>query len=173
MKRINVMKNRSVGVLLIGIAILMAFIILSFNRALSDIVSSACTHGSSCPMWGTIRFQTNVSIGITVFVILIGLYLIFFGKEEKVIVQIIKERVKPKEISKKSYRNVLKTLKNGDEKLIFESVIEAKGSILQSEIIKITGMSKVKVTRSLDRLEGRGLVERKRRGMSNVVVLKH
>ena len=34
-------------------------------------------------------------------------------------------------------------------------------------------MTKVKVTRILDKLEGRGLVERKRRGMTNVVMLKN
>lgn len=36
-----------------------------------------------------------------------------------------------------------------------------------------TGLTKVKVTRILDRLEGREIIERKRRGMTNVVILKH
>ena len=33
-------------------------------------------------------------------------------------------------------------------------------------------MSKVKITRILDKLEASGLVERKRRGMTNVVMAK-
>ena len=35
-----------------------------------------------------------------------------------------------------------------------------------------TNFGKAKMTRIIDRLEGRGFVERKRRGMTNVVVLK-
>lgn len=84
------MRNRIVGILIIGIAALIGFIIFSFNRALTDVVNAACPHGPSCPMWGTIDFQTNVSIGIMTFVIVIGLYLIFFGREEKVITKIKK-----------------------------------------------------------------------------------
>ncbi|RLE76927.1 MAG: transcriptional regulator, partial [Thermoprotei archaeon] len=35
-----------------------------------------------------------------------------------------------------------------------------------------TGFSKAKVSRILDKLEAMGLVERKRRGMSNIVLLR-
>jgi len=77
------MKNRIVGIIIICIAALMGFIIFSFNRALTNIVNTACTHGPSCPMWGTIDFQTNISIGIMIFVVIIGLYLIFLAKKRK------------------------------------------------------------------------------------------
>ena len=60
---------------------------------------------------------------------------------------------------------------SGDEKLIYEEVAK-EGSIFQSSLVEKTGMTKVKVTRVLDRLEGKGLIERKRRGMTNVVILK-
>lgn len=167
------MKNRVVGFLIIGIAILIGFITFSFNRALTDIVNSACSHGPSCPMWGTIRFQTNVSIAVMIFVSMIGIYLIFFGKEEKIVMKIkrVEERVKPEKITKASYRKVMNRLKR-DERLIFEKVIGSEGTIFQSQLAKETGFNKVKVTRLLDRLEGRGLIERKRRGMTNVVILK-
>lgn len=60
-----------------------------------------------------------------------------------------------------------------DETLMFDKIIEAEGTIFQSELVEKTGFTKVKVTRLLDRLEGKGLIERKRRGMTNVVILKH
>jgi uncharacterized membrane protein len=44
---------------------------------------------------------------------------------------------------------------------------------MQSDIVNNTSLTKVKVTRLLDKLEGKGLVERRRRGMGNLVVLKH
>jgi uncharacterized membrane protein len=171
------MRNRNVGIIIVGIALLIGFIILAFNRAMTEIVSTSCSHGESCPMWGTINFQTNVSIGVMVFVILVGLYLIFFAKEEKVVekfveTKVIKEQVKSKKITKENYEKIMKEL-NDDEKNVLEKIIEAEGTIFQSDLVEKTSFTKVKVTRILDRLEGKALIERKRRGMTNVVILKY
>ena len=168
------MRNRIVGFLIIGIAILIGFIIYSFNSAMITIVGTSCSHGSSCPMWGTIDFQTNVSIGIDVFVAVIGLYLIFFGEEEKIITKIrtFRQQVEPNNITKGNYKKIMNDL-SGEEKLVFGKVIDSQGTIFQSDLVGKTKLNKVKVTRILDRLEGRGLIERKRRGMTNVIILKH
>lgn len=163
------MRNRIVGVLIIFVALLMGFIIFSFNRAMTEIVNTSCEHGSSCPMWGTIDFQTNVSIAIMSFVIIIGIYLIFFGKEERTP---SKEEVKDASIKKEAYEEIMKTL-NDEEKIVLENIIDANGTIFQSDLTDKTNFNKVKVTRILDKLEGRGVIERRRRGMTNVVILKH
>lgn len=167
------MRNRVVGILTIGIAILMGSIIFLFNRGLTDIVNTSCTHGPICPMWGTITFQTNTSLAIMVFVILIGLYLIFFGEEKKIITKIktLRPQFEAKKITKENYKSVIKSL-SAEEKNIFEKIIEAQGTIFQSDLAEKTNFSKVKVTRILDRLEGRGLIERRRRGMTNSIILK-
>ncbi|MBU7017717.1 MAG: MarR family transcriptional regulator [Theionarchaea archaeon] len=162
------MKNQNVGILILGVAALIGFIIISFNRALTAIVNSACSHGSSCPMWGAIDFQTNMSAGIMAFVIIIGFYLVFFGKET-VATSVTHEEWEKIE---KNYERTMKNL-GDEEKLILEKIIEAQGAIFQSDLVNKLDFSKVKVTRILDRLEGRNLVERRRRGMSNVVILKH
>lgn len=168
------MKSRFVGFIIIGIAALIGFIIYSFNRAMTNIVNISCEHGPTCPMWGSINFQTNVSIGIVVLVVIVGLYLIFFGKEEKIITKVksIKQQIEPKKITKGNYQKVMNDLSD-DEKLIFEKILEAEGTIFQSDLVEQSKLAKVKVTRLLDRLEGRGLIERKRRGMTNIVILKH
>lgn len=167
------MKNRVVGFLIIIIALLIGYIIYSFNQAMTSIVNASCSHGPSCPMWGTIEFQTNLSIGIMIFIIIIGLYLIFFGEEEKIITKIktFRQQIEPKKITKENYRKVISTL-SGDEKKVLHRIIEAQGTIFQSELVDKTKFTKVKVTRILDRLEGKGLIERKRRGMTNVIILK-
>lgn len=59
-----------------------------------------------------------------------------------------------------------------DEKSIYELLAKNEGSMYQSDIMKEKGYSKVKITRILDKLEQHGLVERKRRGMTNIVVLR-
>ncbi len=171
------MKNRIVGIIIIGIAALIGFVIYSFNSALTNIVNTSCSHGPTCPMWGTIGFQTNISIGIMIFVVLIGLYLIFFGQEERIVtrtvtkVKKIHEQIEPKKITKENFQKVLDELEE-DEKNVFEKIIESKGTIFQSDLVEKTGFTKVKVTRILDKLEGKALIERKRRGMTNVVILK-
>lgn len=166
------MENRKVGYLIIVIAALIGFIVYSFNMAMADIVTAACAHGLGCPMWGTLEFQTNVSVGVTLFVVAIGIYLIIFGGEKRTVNRIVKPQVKLSEINRENYEGVLKKL-GGDERGVFEQIIDEKGSVFQSALVEKTGMTKVKVTRILDRLEGKGLVERKRRGMTNIVVIKH
>ena len=150
------MKNKIVGYIIIGIAILIGFIIGAFNKALTEIVNTTCSHGQECAMWTSIRFQTNISLGIMVAIILTGLYLIFFAKEKS------KEKLKEPDLSKFSE----------DEKILLKEIINAEGSIFQSELTEKTNMNKVKITRILDKLEGKGKIERKRRGMTNVVILK-
>lgn len=155
-------------------AALIGFVIFSFNRTLTNIVSTTCTHGVSCPMWGAIDFQTNVSLGIMIFIVAIALYLIFFGKEKKIITKTrtIRPQIEPKKITKEHYQKILSKL-NDDERLVFDKIIESEGTIFQSDLVDKTKFTKVKVTRILDRLEGKGLVEKRRRGMTNVVILKH
>jgi uncharacterized membrane protein len=100
--------------------------------------------------------------------------LIFFGKEEKIITKVktIKQQIEPKKITKENYQKIMSELSK-DEKLVFEKILEAEGTIFQSDLVEQSKLAKVKVTRLLDKLEGKGLIERKRRGMTNIVILKH
>jgi uncharacterized membrane protein len=65
-------------------------------------------------------------------------------------------------------RLILRLL-NGDEREVFRSLVDAGGEQLQRDIVEGTKLSDAKISRVLDRLEGKGLVERERRGMGNVV----
>ncbi|MDD4353072.1 MAG: MarR family transcriptional regulator [Candidatus Nanoarchaeia archaeon] len=147
------MNNRQVGLIIISFALLIGFIVYSFNRALTEIVNTSCSHGDSCPMWGTIDFQTNVSIGIIFFVILIGIYFILMPAKKKEI--------------KANIKNLDK-----DEMKIISLIEKSEGSMFQSAIVEESKYPKTKITRILDRLEGKGVIERKRRGMTNIVLLK-
>ncbi|MCX8163142.1 MAG: hypothetical protein N3D10_01150 [Candidatus Micrarchaeota archaeon] len=169
------MNNKTVGFLLFIISLIVGLIIFLFNRALVEIVNTSCSHGPSCPMWGSIDFHTNISLILLGIIFVLSIYFMFFAKEEK---KIVFKSSKQKESAKqepkpKNYNEILKLLSN-EEKIIFQKIIDSAGAILQSELIdESKGFSKVKVSRILDKLEGRGLIERKRRGMSNIVVLKH
>jgi len=144
-----------------GVTALIGFIVVMFNKALTEIVTTSCSHGSSCPMWGTIQTQTNIGLGIIVFMLFVGIYLIFFGNQQRSV-----------EKNKSDYKNLMKKMRV-DEKMVFKPLIDAEGAIFQAELTDKTGFSKVKVSRILNRLEGRGIVERRRHGMSNMVIVKN
>ena len=144
--------------MVIGISLVIGFIVYSFNKALTEIVSSTCSHGPDCTMWKSIDFQTNTSIVLMISVILVGLYLVFFTEDKK----------KPK--NKMKYSELRKKL-NEDENLVLSKIVEAEGTIFQSELVEKTEFNKVKITRILDSLEGKRVITRKRRGMTNVVIL--
>ncbi len=152
------MKNKIVGYMVIGISLVIGFIIYSFNKALSNIVSTTCSHGPDCAMWQSIDFQTNTSIILMIAVICVGFYLVFFTEDKK------------KSVNKIKYSELCKRL-NKDENIVLNKIVEANGTIFQSEIVEKTGFNKVKVTRLLDSLEGKRIITRRRRGMTNVVIL--
>src|SRR3989344_9294921 len=161
------MKNRIVGVIIIVFALLMGFMTWLFNRALTEIVNDSCSHGPTCPMWGSIGFQTNLSLGMIGAVLLLGIYFLIFPGDEKP-EHAEKSPLHFRKIEKKTYEKEFKEL-SGDEKKVLEKIIESQGTIFQSELADKEN-SKVKITRILDRLEGKGLIERKRRGMTNIVL---
>jgi len=69
------------------------------------------------------------------------------------------------------WREVSKTLKD-EEVRVYQAVLDSGGIMNQGDIAKQVGLSKTTVSRVLDLLERRGLVEKRRRGMSNVILLK-
>ena len=162
------MENKNVGYMLLGISFLIAIIIFMFKNVLTSFVDSSCplAHGGDyCPMYDTISQQTYLALSIVGVLIVVSLVLIFSKPREKVI-------VKTRIIEKKPEKKVIdvKGL-NSEEKIILELIRENK-TIFQADLIEKTGFGKAKMTRIIDRLEGRGFAERKRRGMTNVVVLK-
>lgn len=59
----------------------------------------------------------------------------------------------------------------GNEAKVYQALLDADGVLPQSEIVEQTDLSKATVSRTLDSLETREIVERKRRGMGNMVLL--
>ncbi len=164
------MKNKNVGYLIIGISILIVLIILIFNQGMTSIVNETCTHGPECGMYKTIKTQTYLSFSIAGIVFVIGLFLIFSKENERIIIKKIHplKSLEPKKFDKKS----LESLDN-EEKDIMNLLLENNSSMYQRDIIEKTNINKVKITRILDSLESQGFIERKRRGMTNIVMIKN
>ena len=73
---------------------------------------------------------------------------------------------------RRRWDELLAKLTNPDEQKIVSLIIEEGGTIFQSQLVDRSGYSKSKVSLILDRLEAKKIVERKRHGMSNAIVLK-
>ena len=73
-------------------------------------------------------------------------------------------------INKKQFQRLLRVLP-GDERVVVELLLE-DGRMEQTYIVAESGLSKVKVSRILSRLEQRGIVEKKPLGNTNLVKLK-
>lgn len=156
------MENKNVGWLIIGIAAVMAIIVFIFNFALKEIVGQTCTHGPSCFMYKTISVQTWVSFSIVAVIFVIGLVIMFTKPKEKIVVKTIKEKKK---------KLNLEGLDN-KEKEVIEILQNENGAIFQKMLMERLDVGKVGITRLLDKLEAKQLIERKRNGMNNIVVLK-
>jgi len=156
------MKNKNIGYLIIGISVIIGVIVLIFNLALKNIVSQTCTHGPSCSMYGTISTQTYISLAIAGLIFLIGLFLVFSKEQERIILKKIKEKKKKMDLSglDKTERKAIDLIQNEN------------GTMFQATLMEKMEIGKVGMTRLLDKLEAKQIIERKRRGMNNVVVLR-
>lgn len=157
--------QKNMGLLLIGFSIVLVIILIfvkinmdSRGAFLCEVVSeSPHLDMSECP-----AHQDNASwlivgaFGVTFLVLGAGIYMIFMPSK--------REGQGPKKV------DISKMDK--EEKKIYDILNQNEGSMYQSDIIKETGLSKVSVTRILDKMEGKKLLERKRRGMTNIVLLK-
>ena len=157
------MLNKNVGYLIIGIAIIIGIIILIFNQGMASIVSQSCSHGSECTMYGTIKSQTYLSIAIAGIIFAIGLFFVLSKENEKIIYKKLKDKTK-----KISLEGLDK-----EEKQVINLLQQENGAMFQSSLMEKLEIGKVKATRLLDKLEAKQLIERKRRGMNNIVVLKN
>jgi uncharacterized membrane protein len=159
------MENKKVGLLILGIATAVSIIVLIFNTSLKSITKATCTHGPECSMYTTINSQFWLSFSIIGIIVSIGLYILFSKPQEKIIEKTIIKRIKQK-------NKINLSGLNEKEKKAIKIIQKENGAIFQADLKEKLEIGKVGITRLLDKLEAKQLIERKRRGMNNIVVLK-
>lgn len=161
------MENKNVGWLMLGISVLIVLLVFLFNTTLMKSVKNSCfiQHGdvTSCDMFDSVNYQTYFALAIVGVIVILSIFLIFSKPNEKVVVKKIKERKHGVEVDLSSFRS--------EEKEVYK-IVKQNNAVFQADLIEKTGFSKARMTRIIDKLEGNGLVERKRRGLTNVVALK-
>jgi len=177
------MNKRQIGLVIIALAVVLFLVTLSltlYTNSLNKILHQSCNLPAEvCPFNKAVPNQSIIGFTIVAILAILGIYLVL-QKEPKVkesrevrsgkTGKIGKAEGGPLRKPKISLQD-LKELKAEEKKIL--GLVEGEGAIFQAALVEKSGLSKVKVTRILDTLEGKGFIERKRRGMSNVVILKN
>jgi len=137
--------------------------------------------------WGPPRYPGMIpsyilwaSFALLIFAIVpISYYFISRRLEEKLEknMKIISKLVsKTNQVSKKepreiSNKNIILRLLNSDEREVLEKLIEGKGTVLQSEISRTEGMTKLKAHRAVKDLERKGIIKTESHGKTNRITL--
>lgn len=154
--------NRTIGVAVLLVSVLMAYLIVSYVNTLVQLNQESCTCGDFCGM-------TEYETPIVIYAAIVGVSTIFFIG----VTLILKggSLGEQKDNRKSLWQNNLDKLEK-DEKELYKLIMNEQGTVFQGDLVEKSGLSKVKVSRMLDKLEARRLLERKRRGLTNIVVLK-
>ena len=164
-------RNKTVVGVVAALLILFVVAIFFYNRTLNDLAASSCTEDASiCPHAKVVDTQNLVIAALIIVIAIMAgwlLYNAYFAKPAEAAPAAPEAKGAP---AKK--RKIASAELDSDEARVVAIINEGSGSVYQSDILKKTGFSKVKVSRLLDKLEQKGLLERKRRGMTNLVVAK-
>lgn len=153
---------KRLGLLILVTSVLLLFVTWSFAIRFHESSMAHCQYlPGGCP--GHVVLPAEVYIGTALLLVLVfaGTSLAFTA-----------DAVGTAGVDKEQMERTIKLLGNSDERRLYETLVESGGATFQSELVERMGLNKVKVSRVLDRLEGRGLIERRRRGMTNMVILK-
>lgn len=155
--------DKELGFIIIGLAIILLIVVTVVKVNVDNQGEFMCQlvadnpdmDMKDCPAHNNpVSWLVFLAFGISFALLGIGGVLVFYNQQ----------------VAHKKKVNVSKL--SSEEKSIVILLEENEGSLYQSILVKETGLSKVKITRILDGLEGKGIIERKRRGMTNIVILK-
>ncbi|MBI4739202.1 hypothetical protein HY772_06635 [Candidatus Woesearchaeota archaeon] len=160
---------RTLGSVLVGFSIILLFILGFVKSDIDEQGKVLCEkfHENNLPMSECPAHNSNVSwmvmsaFAIGFVMLVFGVYMIFMA-----------EPFGPTSNLKREFKEVDTAQLDEEERRIYEILKSKGGSSFQGDLLKETEFSKVKVTRILDRMEMKDVLERKRRGMTNIIILK-
>ena len=139
---------------LIGITLILTFFIGlvsgGFLTVHSFVTGPNCNCGSSLLLTVIVMSVTGVIVGISIYYYLIGSF-----------------QAERKDIREKALKTV--RFLPSEQRKIMKYLIDERGEALQKDIVEDTDLGKVKISRTLKKMEKRGLIEREENGMSKKV----
>lgn len=149
---------------IIGIIALVAFLyaVFTVNTLLANV-----SNPQFCPSAGTEACPHKQELDFLIAAIpLIASIAVIVGAATY---YLMAGRIEGKEKTLKKNSEVLLRFLSADEKKLVNALIESHGKVLQAEISRLPGMSKLKSHRVIQRLIDRGVIEKDRIGKTNIV----
>ncbi len=163
------------GILISAILLIISVLLLIDRLLATGPVQLILEDGKAIPVEGASYFPLNEVLFLIATAWVGGmsfLYVILSSREKETPDLSIKETKEIIEVPEsKSTAALAVNLLEGDEKILFQDIID-NGGILQRELVMKTGFSEPKVSRLLDKLERRALIIRQRDGMGNRILIK-
>lgn len=161
--------------ILISAILLIISVLLIIDRLLATVpVQLILADGKAVPIESASFFSINEVLFFIITAWLGGMSFLYIILNSKEIPELkdkeIPESKREIAVIPESKSILAATLLEGDEKVLFQNIVDNDG-ILQRELIIKTGFSEPKVSRLLDKAERRGLIIRQRDGMGNRVFL--
>lgn len=113
--------------------------------------------------------QCRMRNEVTLVIVTLSLFGLFVGS---LTYYLITERCEEKLKEIQRDNRIMLSLLEPDERKIIETIIDNEGKSSQSDIVKKTGISRVKVSRILKKLEQKGIIKKSQNGMTNIVELE-
>jgi len=147
---------------ILGIIIIVAFLVLSFNvfpfLGLTGHTEE-CSLTQGCPHEQELDFlQTALPLMLSL-ALLVGAGTYY----------LMSEKLDSKQNSLKKNTEMSVAFLNEDEKKLVNLLIENDGKIIQAEVTRLPGMTKVKSHRVVQKLIDRGVIEKDRLGKTNTL----
>ncbi|MBI3190152.1 MarR family transcriptional regulator [archaeon] len=158
--KFSIIEYAGIAIIILSVLSFLMLLLVSLPDAIKGHLSCQLVSGG-CTIFGHFSMEAYVGFISTIVIMLFGIWVLIKSRKE------MKTAIKTHEATKEVIQKL-----SDDEKKIYDHVIQHDGIIFQNEIVKDLGYSKVKTSRILDKLETKGLIERRRRGMANLVVLK-
>lgn len=147
---------------IVGIVLIVSFIILAYNifpfLGLTGHTQE-CTLTEGCPHEKELDFL-QLALPILLSIALIaGAALYYF----------MSEKVEKKEESLKKNTDIILRFLNSDERKVANLLVENHGKVLQAEVTRLPGMTKVRSHRVVQKLIDKGVLEKESLGKTNVL----
>lgn len=163
-------KKWGYGLIGLGLALIILLILVKSNfdaqgAFLCQNIEASGGDMLACPVHKTdTSWMFLGGFGIALAIVFAGIYLGFLDRRTV--------EADPEVTRSSNFDHVDVSSLDEEARKVVELLKTREGAVFQSDLVRDTGFSKVRISRILDRLEQGKLIERKRRGMANLVVLR-
>jgi uncharacterized membrane protein len=148
---------------ILGIILIVSFLVLAFN--IFPLLLNLSEHNPVCASQEECPHEQQLNFMETALPIIISISLIIGAGTY----YLMSQKVEEKKDSLRKQSDILLKFLSEDEKKLVNLLIENNGKILQAEVTRLPGMSKVKSHRVVQKLLDKGVLEKDRLGKTNIL----